>query len=259
MRRLVGVLAGVALAAGTALVPMFPAAAGPGLPATAIEVDLLCDPTVGQFYWATTISTTTPEVAITVAKFLQTPPGTDLKSAFSPNPFSSVQPTTMITTLPGNTPSFTVSMVLTSTGGSQSAESDFPIATPCAKTADLQVEPTTVSAGSSATISGTGCLAPHGSGPGGSGPLLPGTVNGTVAFNPSVAFGPITAAADGSWSTQVVVPPGTVAGSYAVNATCSYPGLGGGSLSGQAVTSTSFDYQERNVVVPVVVTPKFTG
>lgn len=37
------------------------------------------------------------------------------------------------------------------------------------------------------------------------------------------AVAAVVAAEDGTWSTSIVVPPGTPSGSYAVNATCTLP------------------------------------
>lgn len=82
-----------------------------------------------------------------------------------------------------------------------------------------------------------------------------GIVTGTVAFTPPVAFGPITAAANGSWSTQIVVPAGTPPGSYAVNATCAQP-AGSAEVSAQAV---NFAYETKYITIAIAATPKFTG
>ena len=88
---------------------------------------------------------------------------------------------------------------------------------------DIQVGPSTVAPGAAAAINGTAC-------PG-------GTASGSVAFTPPLAFGPVPAAADGAWSTSIVVPDGTPSGSYAVNATCTLP-VPPAEVSAQATSTT---------------------
>ncbi|MFO7591011.1 MAG: hypothetical protein R6X23_08940 [Acidimicrobiia bacterium] len=112
----------------------------------------------------------------------------------------------------------------------------------------ITVGPTASVPGGTVTISGTQCnlVTPT---------ALGGIVTGTVAFTPPLPFGPVTAAADGTWSTTIVVPAGTPAGSYAVNATCAEP-PGSAEVSAQAV---NFTYETKYITIAIPATPKFTG
>ncbi len=110
--------------------------------------------------------------------------------------------------------------------------------------------PTQSSPGGTVTISGNSC---EQNGPPGS--IFNGTVTGSVAFSPALAFGPITAAADGTWSTQIVVPAGTPAGTYPVTATCSYTAIASASVGAQA--TASYAYDPGAIIIAIVA--KFTG
>ena len=106
-----------------------------------------------------------------------------------------------------------------------------------------------------------------GGGGGGSRFVVAGATGATfgpsAAPGGSVSFGPVTVADDATWSTSVVVPAGTPPGSYAVSATCNFPGAGNAvakSTSGSvAAQATGFVYETKNVIVALVVTPRFTG
>lgn len=80
-------------------------------------------------------------------------------------------------------------------------------------------------------------------------------VTGTVGFTPPVAFS-ATAGPEGTWSAQVVVPLGTPAGSYPVNASCGNPSVTNADVSGQAI---NFAYAPASLTVAVAAAPKFTG
>ncbi len=278
MRRFGGVLFGVVLVAAATLVPMVPAAAN-GFPSVSLSIAAFCNPATGQHQLDYTLDTL-DAASIEVTSFVQTPPGTDLAASFSPNPFTKDQPSKATGNVPGNVLPVSIAIELKSGGLTHGENFNLIFVEPCAMTADLQVDPTTVAVGDTVTISGTGCLQPVVGTDGASvqgvsgGDIdvqvvgddtsaladpVPGTVSGTVGFDPPVAFGPIAAAADGTWSTQVVVPPGTPPGTYPVDATCTYPPVAGNGVSGQAVTDTSFDYQAKSVVVPVVLIPNFAG
>ena len=118
---------------------------------------------------------------------------------------------------------------------------------------DIQVGPSTVAPGAAAAINGTAC-------PG-------GTVSGSVAFTPPLAFGPVPAAAGGTWSTSIVVPPGTPSEGYAVNATCTLPVLPAAEASAAEVSAqATFDSEVKflSVVAAIPATavpaaPSFTG
>lgn len=120
----------------------------------------------------------------------------------------------------------------------------------------ITVGPTASVPGGTVTISGTECNVGGTPFPFDVNPAaVGGIVTGTVAFTPPVSFGPVTAAPDGAWSTTVVVPAGTLPGSYAVNATCTEP-AGTAEVSAQAV---NFTYPTRFVTIAVAAAPKFAG
>jgi len=125
----------------------------------------------------------------------------------------------------------------------------------------ITVGPTASVPGGPVTISGTGCFLEIVAGGVGAAAGTPGTVTGTIGFTPPLAFGPVTAAADGTWSTSVVVPAGTPAGSYAVNATCTLPIIPVGAASGEVTASASgtFSYPTRSLTIAIAASPKFTG
>lgn len=126
----------------------------------------------------------------------------------------------------------------------------------------ITVGPTASVPGGPVTISGTGCFLEIVAGGVGAAAGTPGTVTGTIGFIPPLAFGPVTAAADGTWSTSVVVPAGTPAGTYAVHATCTLPANSNATAaSGQvtALASGTFSYPNRSLTVAIAASPKFTG
>lgn len=94
------------------------------------------------------------------------------------------------------------------------------------------VDPASGPPGTTTTISGTNCAVevfPHGE----NGIVL--TVTVTVQFVPTPVTVETTAAPDGTWSVQVVVPANAQPGAAAVNATCNDPFAGGGSEGDQGV------------------------
>ena len=121
----------------------------------------------------------------------------------------------------------------------------------------LQVAPTAAVAGETVTISGTGCITDEPNEQGvAAAATTPGVVTGNVAFTPPVPFGPINAAADGTWSTTIVVPPGTPAGTYAVNATCTLPVTRpGAEVSSQASGTFQYAPGSLTIAVPAVAAP----
>jgi hypothetical protein len=83
----------------------------------------------------------------------------------------------------------------------------------------LTVTPSPAADGQVVTISGTLCTKEVFGGSQGTG----GPVQVTVGYPSPVTVSTTGAGGTGSWSVQVTVPPGTPAGSYPVNATCSDP------------------------------------
>jgi hypothetical protein len=248
MRRLTVVLVGVALVAGAALVPMLPAGA-----AYSLNVDgfATCNPVTGQYDVTWNASSDAPG-DVTINSAVMTPPGTDIVASFSPNPVGPSVVAHAFVTLPGTT-SASVSVGGTSTIGPFTSSSVL-LAGTCTATAALTVGPNVAVPGEAVTISGTGCVL--------TGLLdsvaqatVPGSVTGTVGFTPPLAFGPITAAADGSWSTSVVVPAGTPPGSYPVNATCTLPAP----MEVSAQADASFQYARGSITVPALGPINFTG
>jgi hypothetical protein len=121
-------------------------------------------------------------------------------------------------------------------------------------TPSVIVTPSQTSPGATVAISGASCgtfLGPVSTSTVGT----VGTVTGSVAFPTPLAFGPIVAATDGTWSTSIVVPAGTPAGTYPVNATCSV--LGVDSVSAQATTDFPYDPGSITITIPIVA--KFAG
>ena len=272
MRRLVGVLAGVvlvvgALAAGsgakvstgpllTLPVQVTKVVAGDAPPGATYVVAIVCDSGVPDqtevmFSGAGSAIVQIPEDA--VCTFTETQAGGALQTSTAASCVS--EPASCTATVTGPT-SATVKLA-----PPDSALFDAEVTFSNVFVA-LQVAPTAAVAGETVTISGTGCKLDVG--PGGIGgndvsgnPFEPGLVTGNVAFTPPLPFGPINAAADGTWSTIIVVPPGTPAGTYAVNATCTLPVPTIGEVSAQA--SGTFQYAPGSLTIAVPAAPKFTG
>ena len=121
----------------------------------------------------------------------------------------------------------------------------------------ITVRPVVTVAGGTVTISGTGCFPGLQALGDVSAASSGGVVTGTLALSPPLTFGPVTAAADGTWSTTVVVPAGTLPGSYALDATCTLPYQASREVSAQA--SGPFAYVTQSLTVAVTAPPRFTG
>lgn len=210
MRRRLTVCAGVLLAVGAALLPAIPSGAVTTMRVTG---EASCNAATGQheITWTVTNVYPTP-VTITIISALMTPPGSQLVGQLSSTVLDQGESATANATLPGSTTgtvTFAVD-VTHSSSGVDSKTGTVELSEPCeAAAALLQVGPGAIVPGEIATISGTGCSS--------------GTVTGSIAFNPALTFGPVSVAADGAWSTTVVVPSGTPAGNYVVSATCALP------------------------------------
>ena len=251
MRRLVGVLAGVVLVAGVALLPVLPAGgAGESL---LINGSAVCDPVTGQYdvMWsATNVSGDTR----TIESAIQDADGpTDIVALFSPNPVPDTGTAVAYTTVPGTA----TGLQLTVTDDLQVIGPVGIMITSCTATAALQVAPTAAVPGETVTISGTGCVLDELIQTGvAAAATAPGIVTGNVAFTPPLPFGPINAEADGTWSATIVVPPGTPAGTYAVNATCTLPII---PFEVSAQAQETFQYAPGSLTIAVPAAPKFTG
>lgn len=288
MRRFRAVVVGVAIVAGALLVPLVPGAADP-VSATTYQIEIkvtsiLCNPATGEWQSTFGFRFAGNLASITFTSVVMDDTGAQVVDTFSPNPFPSGTFTFGVANSPGTLKTLaggTVDFVADGVPGQfKFPQFAVPDGDTCAENAALQVGPSVVASGVTVTISGTGCLqpivavnqsataagspvvadvvpAPAGSATGAT--PVSGTVSGSVAFTPAVPFGPVTAAPDGTWSTTIVVPPGTPSGSYPVNATCTYPPISTGELSAQAVTLTSFAYRTASITVPVVASPRFTG
>lgn len=278
VRRLAGAVATIVL--GLAAVVITPSALNGAVPTGTTDpqweirvTSVLCDPSLGQ--WQSSFGFKNGDVGLSLVftSVVMHDTGAEIVGTFTPNPFVSGQWTDGVAHSPG-TAAGTDGGTIHYTADGVPDQIDFPpfawSSVPCLQVADLVVGPAVAQPGATVTISGTGCLQPSaiafdngvdtaGEPVASNGGQLSGTVSGSVAFVPPVAFGPITAAPDGSWSTTVVVPPGTPPGSYPVSATCTYPPLPPTAVAAQATTPTSFSYQTRTITLPVVASPKFAG
>jgi hypothetical protein len=298
MRRFGASLVGVVVAAGALLVPLDPGGADP-VTALKYQIEIqissiLCNPATGEWQLTFGFKFGGDLASITFTSVVMADTGAQVVDTFSPNPFPSGTFTFGVANSPASLTVWgggTVDLVADGDPGRFRFPSWTVPGVSCAENAALQVGPSVVASGATVTISGTGCLQPPvalnqsanapGSpvgadvvlGPGvsatGTAPLS-GTASGSVAFTPAVPFGPVTAAPDGTWSTTIVVPPGTPPGNYPVSATCSYPPISTGELSVPAVTLTSFAYRTASITIPrrgqphrrtrpVVASPRFTG
>jgi hypothetical protein len=225
----------------------------------------VCNAATGEYDVLWTLTNQNSESA-TIDLAQMTPPNISLVAQF-PNPIAANGGQASATgTVPGATTSVLLAVDYTLGSGPGYADGEVVLPGTCAVApgpSSLQVGPSQAAPGEAVTISGAGCAATavitslNASTPG-------GTVTGSVAFDPPLAFGPLTAAPDGTWSASIVVPPGTPPGSYAVSATCTFP------IDFESVSALAagFDYPTTylTVVEPastvasaVVAAPRQTG
>lgn len=232
----------------------------------------VCNPATGEYGITWTVTNTLGSVVDSgVFKAQMTPPGTELAALYGV--YAVGEQKSALGTVPGTTTGSVQLLVdyrlSAPTVYHATGTVDLPgtcVATPAALPV-LQVGPSAALPGEAVTISGTACLIPiQGSAFGTAQPG--GTVTGSVAFTPPLVFGPITAAADGTWSTSIVVPAGTPPGEYAVSASCAFPVADGAnavifdgvpaSVHGQAAPA-GFAYETKYLTVALVAAPRTTG
>lgn len=264
-RRSMMATAAVAAMVGATLALVAPAPAYTGL---AIHGAAVCNVVTGEYEVTWTLMNGSPEIA-TVSLAQMTPPDISLVSQLAPIAANGGQDFAI-----GNAPgtATNVHLALDYTLGSNPTtvigDADLALAGTCTASAPASLQVGSgVGPGEAVTISGAGCglvamnstAATFDSG---------GTVTGSIAFAPPLAFGPITAGPDGTWSTSIVVPLGTPAGSYAVSAQCALAANPASltafsavpaSIKAQAAGGFAYATKYLTVISAVTATPRQTG
>jgi hypothetical protein len=246
----------------------------PAITGVSIQGSASCNTTTGEYQVTWVVTNPQAEsVTITFASMTPPPAGTVLTGQFT-SPIAPSGQATASGTVPGASTNAHLALDLTvgSDPTTVTGDKDLPLAGTCQIAPglnSLQVGPSAAGPGEAVTISGAGCGVPTTNGTAAIFDIG-GTVTGSIAFDPELVFGPVTAGPDGNWSTSIVVPLGTPAGSYEVRAHCAVAvapisltafSAVPASKRAQATAPTGFAYATKylTVVSAVTATPRQTG